>query len=152
VLWWLRWGAASTWISGVLYASLLAAQDDRGLLGWFHGPLRGQWVSLGFVLSTVMVFHVWFVAWPAQARLIAEARRGNDFPESSDRSRPARFSNRLATYLSVPLLIAMQAGRHGGELTGVLPVDFLPAAGVVLVAGLVIAALISHIVAPLAGR
>lgn len=131
---------------------LVSAISWVGLLGWFHGPLRGKWVGTGFLLSTAMVFHVWFVAWPAQARLIAKARRADGSDEIHLDGNRARFANRFATYLSIPLVIAMQAGRHGGELTPSLPVDFMPAAIVVLVLGVSMAALISHVVAPLVGR
>ena len=159
-LWWLRWGAASTWITGMGYASYLGAQSEQGLLGWFHGPLRGKWIGMGFLLATAMVFHIWFIAWPAQARHIAAARRGEPTPDGSGKGNGdddgwtvrRAVSPRFAVYLSIPLLITMQAGKHGGELTGILPTDFVTAAAVVLIGGAAVAALLSHVVAPRVGR
>lgn len=148
VLWWLRWGAAIAWVTGMIYASFLSTQSQQGLLGWFHGPLRGKWIGMGFLLATAMVFHIWFVSWPTQSRYIAAARRGDAAPDGEPWTVRRSLCSRFTVYMSIPLLISMQAGKHSGELTGILPTQFLPAAGIVLLGGGAIAAILSHLIAP----
>src|ERR1700737_4965357 len=60
VMWWFRWGAMITFLSG-----------------WLHrvgvGNAQTWIILLGGILGSVMWFNVWFVIWPAQKMVIQNA-------------------------------------------------------------------------------
>src|SRR5689334_14973871 len=75
-IWWFRWGAMVTFLSGLLY--LLYQEfvaNKTGFAGWF-GTTNAQnqfiaqtgnwWITFGGVLGTIMWFNVWFIIWPRQ--------------------------------------------------------------------------------------
>ena len=111
-LWWFRWGAMLTFLSGyllLLWKYFLLGSGVFGDAGLF-GSSAGLWISLGVVFGTVMWFNVWFVIWPAQQQLISWTIEGNSPPEQPATAQKALFASRLNTFLSVPLLFAMLAG------------------------------------------
>jgi uncharacterized membrane protein len=110
-LWWFRWGAMITFLTGVLYLlyqEFVATQ--RGFSGWLTPS--NSWILFGGILGTVMWFNVWFVIWPAQKKLITWTKTGQSPPEMADLTRRAFLASRLNTYLSVPLLFCMGAASH----------------------------------------
>ena len=69
-LWWFRWGAMITFITGVLI--LLTKWGHEGV------PLSSGYMTLiltGALLGTLMWANVWFVIWPAQQVVIANAEK-----------------------------------------------------------------------------
>jgi uncharacterized membrane protein len=151
VLWWFRWGAAVTWISGVVYAyGVLARQDPEGTMHWMTEVQRGQWITMGFVYGSIMAFNVWFVIWPRQKKIISAVLKG----EKPDPSWPkvATNASRINTYLSIPLLFAMGAAKHLGELGGAMPTSFITAAAIVTAIGFAVAWLFIHKVGPSVGK
>ncbi|MEZ5218735.1 MAG: hypothetical protein R2715_19605 [Ilumatobacteraceae bacterium] len=68
-LWWFRWAAFATFITGML---ILLAAD-----GYFNeqfGESTGLAISTGMFLGIVMVLNVWGVIWRAQKTVLADAR------------------------------------------------------------------------------
>jgi hypothetical protein len=67
VLWWFRWGAMFTFLSGLAIVALR----------WGHGEILGSprmtAVLTGGAMGTLMWANVWFVIWPAQQIAIASA-------------------------------------------------------------------------------
>lgn len=116
-LWWFRWGAMTTFLSGLLYIywKLWIASDPvagfTGTGGLFSS-VWGGWTTLGGAFGTIMWFNVWFIIWPAQKKLIAWVRDGQAPPEMPGLARRALLTSRLNTYLSVPLLFAMGGASH----------------------------------------
>jgi len=150
-LWWFRWGAAFTWLTGVVYAyGVLALQDPEGTMHWITETQRGNWITLGFVYGSIMAFNVWFMIWPRQKKIISATIRG----EKPDPAwgKTATNCSRVNTYLSIPLLFTMGAGKHLGELGGDLPTNFWVAAAIVTVIGFVVAWLFIHKVGPTVGK
>ncbi|MBI3251824.1 MAG: urate hydroxylase PuuD [Candidatus Omnitrophica bacterium] len=113
-LWWFRWGAMITFLSGWAYIGIKLHANGAGLTG--EGGLLtstwGQWISLGALFGSVMWFNVWFVIWPAQQKLIAWTKAGQAPPEMAGLAAKAAKRSRINTYLSVPLLFFMGAASH----------------------------------------
>src|ERR1700746_273197 len=67
-LWWFRWGAMGTVIFGLLYLLIYWSE-----LGW---DIRSAWavaILPGGPLGIIMWANVWFVIWPKQKVVIANA-------------------------------------------------------------------------------
>jgi uncharacterized membrane protein len=109
-LWWFRWGAMFTFITGWLII----------LHHWGRGDLMagsyGLAILTGGLLGSLMWFNVWFVIWPAQQVVIASASQvakgGQAIPEAAARGQRAGFASRTNTLLSIPMLFFMGAARH----------------------------------------
>lgn len=106
-LFWFRWAALSTVITGVLVAwmngYLVAALS---LHIPFHAIGIGMWIAL------VMAFNVWFIIWPNQQKalgiVVVEAA------EKAAAARTAMLTSRINTMLSIPMLYMMVAQQNGG--------------------------------------
>lgn len=106
-LFWFRWAALSTVVTGVLVAwmngYLVAALS---LQIPFHAIGIGMWIAL------VMAFNVWFIIWPNQQKalgmVVVEAA------EKAVAARTAMLTSRINTMLSIPMLYMMVAQQNGG--------------------------------------
>jgi uncharacterized membrane protein len=128
VLFWFRWGAMITFLSGLTYYALLF--EMGGLRT--SAPNWTSWILLGMLLGTIMWFNVWFIIWPSQRKIINGVKSGN----AADPSIPkkALLFSRINTFLSVPMLFFMGFGRHVGSNVPFLSVDGLV---VLLFAGMI---------------
>ncbi len=114
-LFWFRWGAMITFVTGWGYAIWkVFIATDAGLTGTggLLTSVWGRWISLGGLLGTIMWFNVWFIIWPAQKKIIAWTKKGEAPPEMAGLARGAYLASRTNTYLSVPLLWCMGAASH----------------------------------------
>src|SRR6266849_1916205 len=66
-MWWFRWGAMGTVIFGVLYLLIYWGQTGWSFNSWAVAILTGG------ALGIVMWYNVWFVIWPNQQIVIANA-------------------------------------------------------------------------------
>lgn len=132
-LWWFRWGAMVTFLTGVAIIYLKYFMDGTGMKGdaGLMTTSGGQWISLGTLLGTIMWFNVWFIIWPAQKKIIGWIKKGEANPEAAGLVKKATLASRVNTYFSVPLVFAMLAGAghfvHSGPglMAGVLAGGFL---------------------------
>jgi uncharacterized membrane protein len=112
-LWWFRWGAMITFITG-----WLIILHRWGLMGFggFFDTSYGWAIFYGGLLGSLMWFNVWFVIWPAQQVVIASATQvtkgGQAIPEAAARGQRAGFVSRTNTMLSIPMLFFMGAASH----------------------------------------
>jgi uncharacterized membrane protein len=112
-LWWFRWGAMLTFITGWLYIF-----DRMGQLGFagFFDTSYGWAIFFGGILGSVMWFNVWFVIWPAQQVVMASAAQvakgGQAIPDAAARGQRGGFASRTNTLLSIPMLFFMGAASH----------------------------------------
>jgi uncharacterized membrane protein len=110
-LWWFRWGAMLTLLSGI---SILAFQDQFNS-DYFTTP-SGVSISVGILLALVMFSNVWFVIWPAQKKVIANAENvmgGQPAdPAAAGFARRGLLASRTNTLLSIPMLFFMAATSH----------------------------------------
>ncbi len=112
-LWWFRWGAMFTFITGWLII-LTHIQQGTGNMAYYSLILTGG------TMGTLMWFNVWFVIWPIQQGLIANANataEGGQADEAAAARAPiAARASRTNTLFSLPMLFFMGAARHLGGL------------------------------------
>jgi uncharacterized membrane protein len=110
-LWWFRWGAMLTLLSGI---SILAFQDQFN--GDYFKTPSGVSIATGILLALVMFSNVWFVIWPAQKRVIANAQNvlagGQADPAAPGFARRGLMASRTNTLFSIPVLFFMAATSH----------------------------------------
>ena len=113
-LWWFRWGAMFTFITGWLI--IIHKIATFGGLAPFFNQSYGWSIFVGGMLGSLMWFNVWFVIWPAQQVLMASAAQvvkgGQAIPEAAARGQRAGFASRTNTLLSIPMLFFMGAASH----------------------------------------
>lgn len=111
-LWWFRWGAMYTMLSGVLILMIRGHQ-----VGWeiFMTPW-GVSILTGAALGLTMWFNVWFVIWPNQQIVIASATQAaagkGALPEAAGAAARAGVASRTNTLFSIPMLFFMGAASH----------------------------------------
>jgi uncharacterized membrane protein len=112
-LWWFRWGAMFTFLTGWLI--ILHKVGQFGLAGFFNTSY-GFAIFFGGMLGSLMWFNVWFVIWPAQQVVMASAAQvakgGAAIPEAAARGQRGGFASRTNTLLSIPMLFFMGAASH----------------------------------------
>lgn len=111
-LWWFRWGAMWTWVSGVVYLYWKYWVTGTGLTGdsGLFSSTAGQWITLGAIYGTIMWFNVWIMIWPRQKKIIT-AIKGGGAPDAG-MMKTAALCSKINTYLSVPLIFTMAASAH----------------------------------------
>jgi len=116
-LWWFRWGAMFTFITGWLYI-LHRMFANFGGAREFFATAYGWKIFFGGMLGTAMWFNVWFIIWPAQQIVMASAAQvkggGQAIPEAAARGQRGGFASRTNTLLSIPMLFFMGAAMHLG--------------------------------------
>lgn len=106
-LWWFRWGAMGTFLSGV---ALLAIKGHMAGMAIFQTSW-GLTILAGALMGTFMWFNVWFIIWPAQKVVIAKAQ-GKSAPNAAACAAKAGLASRTNTLFSIPLLFFMGAASH----------------------------------------
>ena len=109
-LFWFRWGAMSTLITGLILAGINGYLVDALLLGTQTG--QATLIGVGMWLAIIMWFNVWFIIWPNQKKVL-----GIVTVEADVKARAAKLAgqaSRINTLLSVPMLLCMAAQSHLG--------------------------------------
>ena len=109
-LWWFRWGAMFTFLTGWLIILMKLGHGSSLTDGYMTRILTGG------LLGTLMWFNVWFVIWPAQQVVIRSAEQvaagGQAIPEAAARGQRAGLASRTNTLFSIPMLFFMGAASH----------------------------------------
>jgi uncharacterized membrane protein len=106
-LWWFRWGAVVTWVSGAAYLGHLGILVDAFMLSG-----GGFIIGVGAWLGTIMLFNVWVLIWPNQKKILGIVEATAD--EIAKAKRTAFLASRANTLLSLPMLMSMVGYGHGG--------------------------------------
>ncbi len=106
-LWWFRWGAVVTWVSGAAYLGHLGILGDAFMLSG-----GGFIIGVGAWLGTIMLFNVWVLIWPNQKKILGIVEATAD--EIAKAKRVAFLASRTNTLLSFPMLMSMVGYGHGG--------------------------------------
>ena len=104
-LFWFRWGAMATIITGLLLAHLSGYLFQAITLGLIDGVAKHTAIGIGMWLGTIMFINVWFVIWPNQKRALGIVEADADTKAAS--ARTAMLFSRTNTLLSIPMLFAM---------------------------------------------
>jgi uncharacterized membrane protein len=106
-LFWFRWAALATIITGLLLAWMNGyIAKALGLQAPFHTIGIGMWLGL------VMAFNVWFIIWPNQQKALGMVQVEADAKAKA--ARTAMLTSRLNTLLSIPMLYCMVAQQNAG--------------------------------------
>ena len=106
-LFWFRWAALATMVTGLILASM------NGYLVQALTLQKGvHSIGIGMWLGLIMAFNVWVIIWPNQKKalgiVIVEAA------EKAAAARMAMLTSRFNTMLSIPMLYCMVAQQNGG--------------------------------------
>jgi uncharacterized membrane protein len=111
-LWWFRWGAALTWLSGATYLHLAGWLTNAFTLGLNGSGATGLWIGIGAWLGTIMLFNVWVLIWPNQKKILGMVEASAD--EIAKARKVAFIASRTNTLLSIPMLMSMVSMGHAG--------------------------------------
>ena len=100
-LWWFRWAAFFTFLTGLLLLEIILAAISLDII-------------LGAVMGTIMMLNVWGIIWPNQ-KIVIGIKEG----EAAIAGPKAALASRTNTLLSLPMLFFMVSSSHnqlGGNL------------------------------------
>ena len=106
-LFWFRWGAMWTIVTGIILALLNGYFIEAVLIGLTDDVARHTQIGLG----TIMWFNVWFIIWPAQKIALGIVEAESDAAKAAAGRRAMLFS-RTNTMLSIPMLYAMTSAQN----------------------------------------
>lgn len=106
-LFWFRWAALATVITGLIVAGMHGYLGTALMLG---KPFTA--IGIGMWLALVMAFNVWFIIWPNQKKALGIVTVSAE--EKAAAAKMAGMASRFNTMLSVPMLFCMVAQQNGG--------------------------------------
>lgn len=106
-LFWFRWAALSTVVTGLLLAGM---NGYIGALLTFARPFTA--IAIGMWLGLIMAFNVWFIIWPNQKKALGIV--AVEPAAKASAARLAMLTSRANTMLSLPMLYCMVAQQNGG--------------------------------------
>ncbi len=106
-LFWFRWAALATVVTGLLLALMNAYLLPALSL---QKPFTA--IGIGMWLALVMAFNVWFIIWPNQKKALGIVTVTPE--EKAKAARLAMLTSRANTMLSVPMLFCMVAQQNAG--------------------------------------
>ena len=99
-LWWFRWGAMFTFLTGLYLLYSIGA----------HSNLSGQPVIwIGAIAGTLMFLNVWLIIWPNQQIVLKLNGKQGDGPAAAAK---AGLASRTNTLFSGPMLFGMLGSKH----------------------------------------
>ena len=120
-LWWFRWAALVTWLTGAAYllrfnagpGNALGTLDDAFALGMMGDSVNSyaMTIGIGAWLGTFMLFNVWVLIWPNQKKILGMVEASAD--EIAKARKVALIASRSNTLMSVPLVMSMVGAGHG---------------------------------------
>ena len=112
-LWWFRWGALVTWLSGATYLLHIGRLHHAFTLGMTDGGnVSDMVIGVGAWLGTIMLFNVWVLIWPNQKKILGMVEASE--AEVAKARVVAFTASRTNTLLSIPMLMSMVGYGHGG--------------------------------------
>tara|TARA_B100000700_G_scaffold296835_1_gene361173 strand:- start:3937 stop:4539 length:603 start_codon:yes stop_codon:yes gene_type:complete len=109
-LFWFRWAAAMTILSGVILSWLNGYMHEAFTLGIGSGGGKYTAIGIGMWLGVIMAYNVWFVIWPNQKRALGIVEVTPEVKAKS--ARTAMLFSRTNTLLSLPMLLSMVAAQN----------------------------------------
>ena len=109
-LFWFRWAAFFTIITGLIVAYLNGYVHQALMLGIGYGGGKNTAIGIGMWLGIIMAYNVWFVIWPNQKRALGIVESDPDLKAKS--AKTAMLFSRTNTLLSLPMLLSMVAAQN----------------------------------------
>ena len=109
-LFYFRWAAALTVLSGLILASFNGYLHDAMTLSVGSGIPKHTAIGIGMWLGVIMAINVWFVIWPNQKRALGMVECEPE--EKAKSAKTAMLFSRTNTLLSLPMLLAMVAAQN----------------------------------------
>ena len=109
-LFWFRWAAFATILSGLILSYLSGYLHEAMTLGIGSGGGKNTAIGIGMWLGLIMAFNVWFVIWPNQKKALGLIETD---PETKAKSaKTAMVFSRTNVLLSLPMLLSMVAAQN----------------------------------------
>jgi uncharacterized membrane protein len=109
-LWWFRWAAVATWVTGAYYLMF-----GFGSLDTIHKAAMLQpgfrTIGIGAWLGTIMLFNVWVFIWPNQKKILGIVPATDE--QKAAARKTAGMASRINFVLSIPMLLCMGGQSHG---------------------------------------
>ena len=105
VLFWFRWAALATIVSGLIVATINGYVHQAMVLGIGSGGGKNTAIGIGMWLGLIMAFNVWFIIWPNQKKALGIVECAPE--EKPKAAKTAMLTSRLNTLLSLPMLLCM---------------------------------------------
>ena len=109
-LFWFRWAALVTVISGLILAYLNGYVHQAMTLGIGSGGGKATAIGIGMWLGIIMAFNVWFVIWPNQKKALGMIETAPE--DKANSAKTAMIFSRINTLLSIPMLLTMVAAQN----------------------------------------
>ncbi len=109
-LFWFRWAAMSTIVTGLIVAAMYKYLGFVLALGIMDGSAKHAMLGIGMWLGIIMWFNVWFVIWPNQKIALGIVDAAADAKPVA--ARKAMLFSRTNTLLSFPMLFAMVSAQN----------------------------------------
>ena len=109
-LFYFRWAAAFTILSGLILAGLNGYLHDAMTLSIGSSIPKHTAIGIGMWLGVIMAFNVWFVIWPNQKRALGIVECDPELKAKS--AKTAMLFSRTNTLLSLPMLLSMVAAQN----------------------------------------
>jgi uncharacterized membrane protein len=109
-LFWFRWAAMATIVTGLILAMVNGYLVEALLIGLADSVPKSAAIGIGMWLGIIMWANVWFVIWPNQKRALGIVEADADSKAKS--ARTAMLFSRTNTLLSIPMLFAMVSAQN----------------------------------------
>jgi len=111
-LFWFRWAALSTIITGLILSYLELYIYDALSFGLMTDGASAKHIAIGIGmwLGIIMAYNVWMVIWPNQKKALGIVEATAD--EKAKSARTAMLFSRTNTLLSIPMLLTMVSAQN----------------------------------------
>lgn len=109
-LFWFRWGAMATIVTGLILAALNGYLVEAITIGLTDDVAKHTAIGIGMWLGAIMWFNVWMIIWPNQKRALGIVDADADTKAKS--ARTAMLFSRTNTMLSFPMLYLMVSAQN----------------------------------------
>ena len=109
-LFWFRWAALVTIVSGLIVAYLQGYVHQAMILGIGASDPKSTAIGIGMWLGIIMAYNVWFVIWPNQKKALGIIDCSPE--EKAKSAKTAMLTSRINTLLSFPMLLSMVAAQN----------------------------------------
>ena len=107
-LFWFRWAALATLVTGLILAHLNGYLHNAMTLNTYDA--KYFMIGIGMWLGIIMAFNVWVIIWPNQKKALGIITV--DAKEKASAARKAMLFSRTNTLLSIPMLYCMVGAQN----------------------------------------